>query len=384
MKRSGLLIVSLGYFLVVQPAVADWTPAKRLTWTSGWSMVPAIAKGASNTVYVVWEDDTPGYSEIYFKRSTDGGTTWGPMKRLTWTLNHSWRPAVAAGSGGVVVVVWEEHDDTGQGAEIYYRRSPDAGATWGAAQKLTWTSNMSGNPAIASAAGSAIHVAWESSQSGDVELYTKMSADNGATWSASKRLTWTSGLSIEAAVAMDTGNGAHVVWEDDTSGGLEIYYKGSPDGGSAWGAAKRLTWSAESPDFPDVAADSGGGVHVVWRGGTPANYEVFYKSSPDGGASWSAMKRLTWTSGGSEEPAIAVGLDNIIRLVWQDDFPGNSEIYHKKSVDGGANWSSASRLTFTSGHSGIPSLAVDSKYNVHIVWYDDTPGNFEIYYMKGQ
>jgi hypothetical protein len=131
------LIVALGYFLLVQPAVAGWTPSKRLTWTSGWSMVPAIARGASHTLYIVWDDDTPGNSEIHFKSSPDGGVTWNPMKRLTWTTNHSWDPAVAAGSGGNLVVVWEEHDDTGQGAEIFYKRSPDGGSSWGTAQRLT-------------------------------------------------------------------------------------------------------------------------------------------------------------------------------------------------------------------------------------------------------
>jgi hypothetical protein len=243
---------------------------------------------------------------------------------------------------------------------------------------------MSYRPAVASTPGGAIHVVWEGYQSGDPELYTKMSTDDGATWSAAKRLTWTSGMSIEAAIAVDSGNGVHVAWEDDASGGLEIYCKRSTDAGSTWGAAKRLTWSSESPDFPAVAADSKGGVHVVWRGGTPANYEIYYRGSPDGGVSWNALKRLTWTSGSSEEPAIAVDSSGVIRLVWQEDHSGSGEIHHRKSVDGGANWSSDLRLTFTPGHSGIPELAIDSKYNVHIVWYDNTPGNMEIYYMRGQ
>ena len=384
MKRSGLFVVALGYILFVQPAMAGWTPAQRLTWTSGWSMVPAIAIGGSNTLYVVWEDDTSGHSEVYFKRSPDGGVTWDPMKRLTWTTNHSWRPGVAAGSGGAVVVVWEEHDNTGQGAEIFYKRSTDGGNSWGAAQRLTWTSNMSGNPAIASSPGGVIQVVWEGSQSGDPEIYTKTSTDDGGTWSASKRLTWMSGLSFEADVAVDSGNGIHVAWEDDVSGGLEIYYRGSPDGGLTWGTSKRLTWSSDSSYFPAVAADSKGGVHVVWRGNTPANYEVFYKSSPDGGATWMAAKRLTWATGSSEAPDLAIDSNDLIHLVWQDDAPGNAEVYHKASGDGGASWSSAARLTWTSGHSGIPALAIDSKYNVHIVWYDDASGNFEVYYKRGQ
>jgi hypothetical protein len=197
-------------------------------------------------------------------------------------------------------------------------------------------------------------------------------------------LTWSSGLSLEADVAVDSGSGVHVVWEDDASGDLEVYYRGSSDGGLNWSPAKRLTWSADSPDFPSVAAGSGGSIHVVWRGGTPANYEIFYRSSPTGGASWNTAKQLTWSTGGSEDPALGVGSNGVIHLVWQDDAPGNSEVYHKQSGNGGTTWSAGERLTWNSGHSGIPALAIDSTGNIHVVWYDNTPGNFEIYYVRGQ
>jgi hypothetical protein len=29
------------------------------------------------------------------------------------------------------------------------------------------------------------------------------------------------------------------------------------------------------------------------------------------------------------------------------------------------------------------AIAVDPSGNIHVVWYDDTPGDFEIYYKKG-
>jgi hypothetical protein len=47
-----------------------------------------------------------------------------------------------------------------------------------------------------------------------------------------------------------------------------------------------------------------------------------------------------------------------------------------------ADWSTAKRLTLNSGESEKPSIAVDSSGNPHVVWRDNTPGNFEIYYKK--
>ena len=34
--------------------------------------------------------------KICYKRSVDGGTTWSALKRLTWTSDWSYYPAIAA------------------------------------------------------------------------------------------------------------------------------------------------------------------------------------------------------------------------------------------------------------------------------------------------
>lgn len=46
-------------------------------------------------------------------------------------------------------------------------------------------------------------------------------------------------------------------------------------------------------------------------------------------------------------------------------------------------WSAAKRLTYSSGYSSVPAIATDSSNNLHVVWYDNNPGNYEIFYKKG-
>ena len=99
-------------------------------------------------------------------------------------------------------------------------------------------------------------------------------------------------------------------------------------------------------------------------------------------AGWTTAKRLTWTDGGSFSPQMALDSGGHMHLAWYDNSPGNSEIYYMKSTDGGATWTKAQRLTWTSGYSAVPAVAADPSASLHVIWMDDLPGNNEIYYKR--
>jgi len=385
MRKGRFVICSLvlGLALAMLDANAYWTAAKRLTWTSGDSYNSAVAIDSNDAIHVVWNDDSSGNDEIYYKSSKDGGTTWSYNKRLSWTsgFSYNWHPKIAIDASDVIHIVWRasrpDHTD------IYYRRSQDGGTNWSTTKRLTWTSGFSPSPDIAIGSGDAVHVVWYDDTPGNEEIYYKSSPDGGTNWDPAKRLTWTSGRSYSPAIASNSSAMIHVVWPDGTPGNVEIYYKGSDDGGTSWTTARRLTWTSDNSYSPAIALDSGGSVQVVWYDDTPGNYEIYHKRSTDGGTSWTAAKRLTWTADASEEPDMAIDSGDIISVAWDDDTPGLSEIYYKRSTDGGTTWTSSKRLTWTSGWSGYPAMATDSTDTVHVVWEDDTSGNYEIYYKKG-
>jgi len=99
-------------------------------------------------------------------------------------------------------------------------------------------------------------------------------------------------------------------------------------------------------------------------------------------ADWTPMKRLTWTSGTSHGPAVAIDSFGHLHLVWTEDFSDKEEIFHKKSTDGGVTWTAWQRISWTPLDSGWPAIAADQSSNLHVFWQDDTPGNREIYYRK--
>jgi len=380
MKRTALMLAVLGLFLFAQSARADWSPARRLTWTSGESNNPAITADSSGNIHVVWSDYAPGNPEIYYKKSTDAGANWTLAKRLTWTSSTSSRPAIAVDSSDGLHLVWS--DETPGNGEIYYEKSTDGGATWTPGKRITSTSGHSFDPAIAVDSSGGLHVAWEDYTPGNGEIYYQASTDGGATWTTSKRLTWNSGLSYEAAVAVDASGNPQVAWVDGTTGNWEVYFRNSSDGGSTWSPTRRLSGTSGGSYAPSMAAYSAGNLLVFWIDSTPGNYEVYQKRTTDGGTTWTKSQRLTWTSGDSWWPANAVDSSGGLHVVWYDDTPGNSEIYYMKSTDGGATWTKAQRLTWTSGYSAVPAVAADPSASLHVIWMDDLPGNNEIYYKR--
>jgi hypothetical protein len=107
--------------------------------------------------------------------------------------------------------------------EIYYKRSLDGGITWGADIRLTNAPGRSMRPSVV-ARGSGVHVVWSDGREGNLAIYYKRSADGGATWGPDIRLTDAAGEAMHANVAV-TREGVHVLWFDTRSGGAEVYYR---------------------------------------------------------------------------------------------------------------------------------------------------------------
>jgi hypothetical protein len=359
-------------------ANAQWQPDVRLTNDPAGSYTfesnARCVASSGSVVHVVWRDERDGNYEIYYKRSTDGGVSWGADTRLTNNIGGSYSPSVAV-SGSFVYVVWGDERDGNY--EIYYKSSADGGISWGTDTRLTNNSAYSWYPTVA-VSGSDVHVVWWDERDENDEIYYKRSTDAGVSWGADTRLTNNIGGSYSPSVAV-SGSVVHVVWWDDRDGNDEIYYKRSTDAGVSWGADTRLTNNTAISQFHSVAV-SGSVVHVVWQDNRDGNHEIYYKRSTDAGISWGADTRLTNNTAASLSPSVAVS-GSVVHIVWDDDRDGNDEIYYKRSIDGGVSWGADTRLTINSALSSSPSVAVSGSA-VHVVWQDERDGNLEIYYKR--
>ena len=376
-KPMSAFFLFLFIFFIAPIIGQSWSTLIRLTWNIDDSIFPSMTVGPGNRIDISWQElPICGKGEIFHKSSLDAGDTWSATHRLTWNSGSSQVPFISSDSINRIHIVW--HDDTPGNCEIFYRQTTDDGSTWTALQRLTWNADASIFPTITADQGTNVVIMWEELPLGIYQIFSKYSTDNGVTWSVKKRLTWNSGDSKSPHITADSNNKFHVVWYDDYQGNKEIYYRQSSNGGATWSTIHRLTWKSGASINPWIAADQGNGLHVVWED----EEEIYYKSSTDSGVSWSAPSRLTYNSGASYYPSVAVDSLGMVWVVWQDNTKGNFEIYLKRSTDNGGTWSGLKRLCWTAQPSTNPSIVTDSSNDVHVIWADITPGNYEIFYKN--
>jgi len=202
-----------------------WTPTKRLTWNPGGSSNPAIAIDSNDNIHVVWANGVGTNSLIYHKVSTDGGNTWSTVNRLSVPVSGFMKPDIAADQSGGVHVVWS-HPFSGK-TDVLYRRSTNGGTTWQISQRLTWSTGYTGAPKIDIGPLGGIHVVYADNSPGNLDIFYKESTDGGTTWLPMARLTWNDSESEHPQIAVDKNNSVHIVWWNATGGEslFEIYYK---------------------------------------------------------------------------------------------------------------------------------------------------------------
>jgi len=333
------------------------------------------AKLSRDAVHVVWDDMTSGNDEVFY-RSNAGDVVSNPADDLSNTAGSSSIPSIAV-SGNNVYVVWR--DNTPGNDEVFYRRSNDGGASFGSTVNLSNNDGSSTSPFIV-VSGSNVYVAWEDNTLGSGEIFYRRSTDGGASFGSTVNLSNNAGFSGAPSIAV-SGNNVHIVWYDNTPGNSEIFYRRSTDGGASFGSTVNLSNNAAESAPPAIAV-SGNNVYVDWRDNTPGNFDMLYRRSTDGGASFGSIVNLSnnaGDSGGISQGIAASG--NSVYIVWRDNTPGSYNIFYRRSTDGGASFGSTVNLSNNDGHSDLPAIAASGS-NVYIVWFDNTPGNFEIFLRK--
>ncbi|MGH9922514.1 MAG: sialidase family protein [Nitrososphaerales archaeon] len=359
------------------------TGASNLSNTPGYSINPEIAVSGSN-LYVVWEDDSLGNFDIFFTRSADTGISFDSTINLSNTLGISAAPQIAV-SGNNVYVVWS--DDTPENSGIFFTKSNNGGASFDKPVNLSASLGVSGNFGLTRiiASGDNVYLSWSEEIEGkkvatlpgsiegdggtilgNEEIFLTTSNDNGATFGPVINLSNTEGRSTGQQIAV-SGNNVYVVWyEEDQLARIGIILRTSNDNGATFGSPVVLTNNAGTSFDPLVTA-SANNVYVIWFDSSLGNFALALRVSNDNGASFARAVVLTGNAGSSfDKQIMAVSGFNVF-VAW--DGADLSGIYLRKSNDNGASFSPAVKISEPSSitAAGSPRLAVAGN-NVHAVW----------------
>ena len=249
------------------------------TWSASASVTDAAVFGSYNfhalhasddgVLYASWLDGRDGKSATYLTRSTDGGATWEPNRRVAAGEScPCCRTSVATAGGGRVYVSWRTVLP-GNVRDIVVARSDDGGHTFGAPVRVhadDWVFDACphAGPSIRTDSAGTLHVAWWTGKDGRAGVYYAQSRDGAATFSAPVPLG-VSQYSKPSHVQLALGDSGRVAvtWDDGTLQTPEVTLRVSRDGGRSFGAAAALSEPGRSATFP-MLHWNGRTVTVVW------------------------------------------------------------------------------------------------------------------------
>jgi hypothetical protein len=262
------------------------------------SLGPAVAVSGNN-VYVVWQDGIN--AEIFYRRSTDGGISFGPTQNLSNNGGASWDSGIAV-SANNVYVIWA--DTTDGSFDIFYRRSTDGGISFGPTQNLSNNGGTSFLPSVA-VHNSNVYVVWLDSTPGNFDIFYRRSTDGGTTFGATENLSNSPGNTDLPSIAV-SGNNVYVVWSDENAGNFDVFYRRSTDGGTIFDSPENLSNNSGDSFAPFQAiAISGSNIYVVWSDTTTGNDEILYRRSTEGSNGFGPTENLSKDPGNSFEPRVA-------------------------------------------------------------------------------
>jgi len=258
-----------------------------------------------STVYASWLQNSK--SNAVVAKSTDFGQTWSVV--IANSISNGVDKDVLAVRGSDVYVGYTHAQ------KIWVSASHDRGRSFTSVNvnvnaKLGWS--LAGGAAIDPTGN--VYFAWagytqNGGAKGPVNLYVSKSSDGGATWQtglldvsssppdcSAYQCGWAF-LGAQMTIASDGGGTLYALWNaGHTSAGPErIYFASSTTTGASWSAWQDVSSAPLGVEhcFPALVAGTAGDVRVAWMDTRSAPYwNTFYRSSTNGGASWSDEMRM--------------------------------------------------------------------------------------------
>jgi hypothetical protein len=183
-----------------------------------------------------------------------------------------------------------------------------------------------------------------------------IATDGSVTWASPTQVTTSNSTSRHfesPCIIIRSDNNPSIIFKDMNGTNYSINinnYDGSSWSTGSYGYGKQIiAYTSYTQSNPSAIVDANGVIHVTWHGrdSTDTNKEnIRYSKSTDGGATWSAMEKLT--SGNTDnqtQPSITRDKNNKIYVVWLGDYVDATNGNDIKMItNDGSGWSAISVL----------------------------------------
>lgn len=302
----------------------------------------------------------------YLYKSEDQGATWTLLASQTNDGRYS-KPGslVAFGTRLSVALPFNSTSpDPNQDNVVVFTKDVLSGWTFTGGVYIGASEETESTSLAVDSAG-VIHLAWNAKTStypNSFNIRYSRSTDGGTTWASPTQVTTknTTGDDYRNPSIVILLNGYPVIFDDQKQG--SFYYITSQrwdgfswiiDGASPQGGTSNLQSS------PSSVVDSNGVIHVVWHGADSTDSSVNnlrYSKSTDGGATWTAVTKLT--SGNTynqQAPSIIVDKNNKIRVLFQGRGSGSYDQIRLIENDGNGWGAITDKTSNTINHARYPS-----------------------------
>ena len=370
-------------------APAHWSAARNISESPDGIAGPRIGVDSNGHLHLIWIDNSSGSGDLYYTQSTDGGTTWSAFDFISTALESS-SGDMAIEPDGTVHVVWTERESF----QNYYVEHAEKLAAGGwLTSTVTTETAFQLDPAIA-ADENHLYVVWQKRVTGNPNIWHSHRLITDTSWATPQSITDTNPSSSGPDVAVDSHGNVHVVWQEDINDGVIWYSRGSWSGIFGWSTPITVSESLTGCVTPAIAVGSDDYVHIVWGQHMSDDEQyVYYAGFPyTDTSSITPVQVFTEAVGVSTEaptylyPRVAIRGANEVHVVWHGK--GATDITDQTryavSEDKGSSWSSPIKISREAARQAVaPDIALDDKIG-HVVWQGkDEYGKYQVMYSRG-
>ncbi|MBI4835381.1 MAG: hypothetical protein HY811_11280 [Planctomycetes bacterium] len=316
---------------------------------------PSIAIDENGNIYASWTDERNGHPDIYFSKSTDSGATFGANIKVNDNNASASKPSMALDSNGNILIAWQ--DERNGNPDIYFAQSANGGITFTANTRVDDTgvsTATQSTPVIGIHQGSnSIYAAWIDEREGAKHIYFTKSTNGGTSFSANIKIDDAGSITPDnVSLAVDDNDNIYISWKDERNGSPDIYFDTSNNGGASFGVDKKVNSVSSSSGFPKIAVDSNSNIYLAWQDNRNGNLDIYFSSSTDTGTTFSADLRVdnTGISTSSQQAPVIITDSINIYITWQDNRngpPDAGDIYFAQSITATPNFTTNVRIDDT-------------------------------------